>query len=257
MANNVNKLNKDRLLINLMLTNHITLSDAYHCAEQQMDRINNMMDIFEHDNDEDKQRLVLELLGLLAQDKRSEVISYYSKEYDFDVKPDSNAEDVKLLLSACIYNPSFFSFALSICEFVRSKLSAAKPIAEGVNVIPFRKPIFQDHLPVFNAASPEGFKIFIEKPMDIDNNISGTFYFMGNTYKQVILEFVFNEAQEKIPFELEFCFTAKDGGEEKRIIINLPKPGENSMIIGIRSDLEKNIDFAGGLNYTIYLMTKE
>ena len=109
------------ILYKSLLDNRITHADVDLCVMQRLDEIDSIMNIFDHKTTRDCQ-LVFELMGLLAQDQREEVMAFHDRQYNFSIRPDFSRDDVVLLLTSCLYNPAFFSFALSICECIKSRI---------------------------------------------------------------------------------------------------------------------------------------
>jgi len=262
MTNTETKQGMNEMLNELMLEKHITLSDVYHCAEQHMDEINGMMRIFEHESNKD-QRLVLELFGLLAQDQSETVIDFYSRAYNLPpIRLDSSKEDLELLLTAGLYNPSFFSFALSLFENIKSKLIQLEPGSdkEKPPIIPFptKKPdrvivaVAQEKAALKPAAASTKFVSFFDKLLDCEG-IRGRLFFLGNNQHDVRLEFIFDKPQKTIPCKLQVCITTQcDGKKHPPITI----PGEGGDVIDgeidtISSDQIKGINYSGGFDYSV------
>ena len=120
MLNYMTKQKADELLIDLIRENSISLNDISNCAKQHKKEINSMMKIFDHSEDRDNQ-LALGLLGLIAKERANTVIEYYCKEFKLPNRfKELSKEDITLLFTSCLYNPSFYLFALSTCEDVKS-----------------------------------------------------------------------------------------------------------------------------------------
>jgi len=268
MTGTVAKLDTDELLNELMLENHITLKDVYTCAERHKNEIMEMMDIFEHENDDDR-RLSLELLGLLAQDQGDKVMEFYHEEYGFaQSKPlcgNFPREDVELLLAACLYNPTLLSFALSVSEDIKSRLAvrldeepetveASANAASGYVIIwTFR---FPDRMKRSLGSTP-GFKEFFNKHIS-HNNIDGELKLMENSHNQVYLEFEFAKPQDTINFELEFCFTTTIDSKDHRILVNKRSGNEVMGFTSISSGTVDGVDCTDGIeNCTVnFLLAK-
>jgi len=123
MTEIADKRNIDGMLNDLMLENHITIKDVCNCAEEHKPKFKNMMNIFDLENERD-QRLSLMLLHLLSRERGEEVTAYYCREHQLSVNIGNRIEnfpwnDVNLLLTACLYNPAFFFFALDLCEKIQ------------------------------------------------------------------------------------------------------------------------------------------
>jgi len=268
------------LLYNLMLKNHITDNLLKNYAKLHMGEIMDMMDIFEHESERDR-RLALTLFSLLGQDQGKEVVGFYSREYNLSDNLDFDREDVLLLLTACKMNPAFFSYALSVCEDIKSELASAndKKFSEEENaqmeyqIVEMEPSIEEEKTQVKykiieltfffpieepNAAAPadDDYKEFFSKSITY-KDFNGTLHFMGDTDKRVYLEFVFDKYQKKIPFELELCFTTTRDHKEHVIVIPSYNPlrDEETNFTAIRSDEARDIDYSGGIepNYKISL----
>jgi len=241
MTNTIIKKEMDELLNELMLENHITLKDVYDCAEQHMNEIEAMMGIFDHKNDNDR-RLALELIGILSQAQRDKILDFYRNEFKLSGKPGYNKDDVKLLLTACLYNTVFFSFAISICSDIKSRL-------DSTNIIqfPVRGKLFLCSQVKRNAAAGEGFEEFYCEPQTC-NGISGNIHFMGNDQKQVYIDFIFDKPLESVPFDgIEYAFKTSHDHKEHFLVANRTFGTKNTGFMGIRSGIENNINYSDGI----------
>jgi len=242
MSNAVIKQEMDELLNELMLENHITLKDAYDCAEHHMNEIEGMMVIFDHKNDND-QRLALELIGILSQAQRDKIVDFYKNEFNLSCKPAFNKENVKLLLTACLYNTVFFSFALSICEDIKERIDSKKTVRLPVHRIKLSlsSPVLRD------AAAGEGFDEYFHEQQTY-NGFSGILYFMGNDQKQVYIEFKFDKPLDSVPFdEIEYSFKTSHDHKEHFIVANRLLGTIDTGFMGIRSGIENNINYSDGI----------
>lgn len=247
MSNTITKQYADELLCNLLLEHRIIHDDVNSCFKQHGDEIKGMMSIFEHKTNKDRQ-LSLTLFNLLTPEQGEEVITYYSKEYNLSVKPDVSRDDVKLLLTACLKNKAFFSYALRVCERIKSRLSE-NCLAEFHHYDPIR---------MRHAAAPadDNFNEFFHDDSIVHNNINGTLFFKGNRKNQVYLEFVFAKYQSTIPFKLELSFVTTN--DKKKHTIDIPADkyvisDEEEDCTAIRSETV-DIDYSGGIeSYTIRL----
>lgn len=116
--------NADDLLDYLLTQNHVSIRDVYYCAQQREDEIINIMNIFDLET-EREQRLALTILGLLAGEQwGGEVTDFYCRDYAItkNYKDNVTMEDVKLLLTACLYHPIFFSFTMRLCKDIKTDL---------------------------------------------------------------------------------------------------------------------------------------
>ena len=226
MADTIAAQNADKFLDELMLENHITVNDVYTCFERHKNEIWGMTNIFKH-KDADAQRLSLESLGLMGQDQGNKVMEFYCREYGWSQPKFTCGNfprgDVVLLLTACFYNPAFFSFALSVSEDIKSRLTVGVPkviIGSRNNKRTFIKK--SEHSVILETAdSPRWEKVFDEKAIYCDN-IGGNFEFMGRAGKEAQIRFIFDEPQATIPFELEICFTTICDQKEHRLLADIP-----------------------------------
>ena len=265
MTNAILTQEEGELLNDIMLENNIHLKDVYTCAEQHWDEIQGMMNIFYNKKEIRNQRLILTLLGLIAQEQSDKVIAFYSEVYDISIKPDFSKEDIKLILTACVYNHAFFLFALNLCERIESKLEDEAVIPNTIIVreengyiiieITFFRLI--EGYKASAAPADDDFKEFFSEPI-IYKDIKGTLHFKGDTEKRVYLEFVFDKYYKKIPFELKLCFTTTRDHKEHVIVIPADKPlsDKETNFTAIRSGKPtRDIDYSGGIepNYKISL----
>jgi hypothetical protein len=229
----------DNLLHDLLIETRITHIDIAMCAMQHMSRINHMIDIFDHKTDKDRQ-LVLELIGLIAQEQRDDAIKFYKKTYKFSENPASDRDDEVLLITACLHNPPFFSFAQSVCEDIKAEVRKS-----SANVIYhyFQK----SEIPESIAAAEPGFYTFHELKVNL-GDIHGTLHFKKDDLDNLQLELIFDESQEFIPSELQVHFTTKRDGEPHEIDISkLSIKDDEHRIISISSELISGIDHMGGI----------
>jgi hypothetical protein len=258
MTNTITKQDRDELLNALMLENHITFDDVYNCAEQNMSGIKEMMSIFDHKNDRDR-RLSMELIGLLSQSQGDRVITFYSGEYypSVNIKnlyKNFSKDDVKLLITACMYNPAFFSYALRLCERIKSTFD----VRQNTQIPPLYRKVKPE--PIYKLAATGTIDDFIEFFTEfIDyKSASGTLRFMGNDQQEVYIEYIFDRFQDEIPFKLEFYFKTAHDNKEHPIIIPAEEryqvENHDGKIVAIRSDIESDIDYSKGIaNWEINL----
>jgi len=130
MTDVILKQEADELLYDLLLEHRIIHDDVDSCFEQHSNEIKEMMSIFEHKTNKDSQ-LCLALLNLLVPEQGSEIMAYYSRKYNLSVKPVVSRDDVKLLLTACLKNRAFFSYALRVCKRIKIRCSTENIIRHG------------------------------------------------------------------------------------------------------------------------------
>jgi len=289
MINKLTKQDTDDLIINLMMKHHITLKDVDNCAKKHWSKIKEMMGIFDHKTYKDQQ-LTLNLLTLLTQEQSNKFVDFYSREYNLSLKTDLSIEDVKLLLTACLYNPTFFSYSLRLCERIKSRLDVKAdvlPCAEAAvrkknkskfeikTDIPNTKnedikaeyKIFKSHNQIDfvfpkpieekSVATPadDGYEEFFKKTITYKEH-SGTLVFWGDKYNRVYLEFCFDKCIKKVPFELELCFTTTHDQKQHTIRAYKPRKDMDGNITAISSEDEyRDIDYSGGIdaNYKVSL----
>jgi len=275
MINEITELDNNEKLSKLMLEHHVTLGDMYFCATLNMSKIKNMINIFKLESSRDQQ-LVLKLLSLLAKNQDKRIVNCYREEYGMPII-DINLpkEDIELLLTACLYNSSFFDYALDVCErreamlpvresiidiLVKLASKALNKVDEITNeIIEVISSPNRIYAPSLAAPQSEGFK---EYKIDFPD-ISDIIYLKWNKQKQVYLEIIFDEPKNSIsPFELTFCFTTTS--DKKSHTIKIPfdkkpiKDIETGLFTLIRSGKEEGIDCSEGLepNHEIKLKIK-
>jgi len=247
----------DDLLYDLLIENHITIKDVYNCMEQHEDEIMNMMKIFNLLDDRDR-LLSLTILYLLAREQGKEVTNLYCRDYaikNVNYRESCTKEDIKLLLTACLDNPIFFSFAMRLYKDIKAKLeweAEAKKEAEDeqdVEVEAEDEAVMERFAAVIiifyqgaRAAATEDLDTFLEEHMEF-NGVWGTLVLKKDNDNWVQYEFVFDEDnyQEKMPFVLEVQFTTKSGSKKPPIILNRCR--EENVITHIYSDLISGIDY--------------
>jgi hypothetical protein len=181
-----------------------------------------------------------------------------------------------MLLTALIYNRAFYAMTENYRGFISAGLPVGKvegEISETSDVeenaqMEYRMiretptlVVFYFILPVKErntaANDSEKFKEIFHNSIAY-NDIRGTLYFMGNKYKQVYLEFIFDKYKDKIPFGLELCFTTTQDHKEHTIVITAdkdPMGDRETDITVVRSDVINGINYSGGIdaNYKIGL----
>ena len=252
----------DDRIYDLLLENNITHLDVDLCAMRHMDKINDMMSIFDHKTPRDRQ-LVLGLLGLIAQEEhRDATINFYKETYGFTENPASDRDGIVLLLTACLYNPAFFSFAMSVCEDIEAEL-AAIPVTERRDIKTSSiKVIRSPHIINTNYKIPaealaadsteeKGFEDIYKYSINHEN-IRGTLFYMKDDLKNFQLRIHFTELQDPIPFVLEVHFTTINDGEKHTIpmLIDGGVKDTEERIIHIQSGVYDNINYTGGIEGT-------
>jgi len=261
------KQDANELLDEVLLENRVPLKDIYNCAKQNFDELEKMMDIFEHKNDRDW-HLCLGSVGLLARDQSDRVMSYYCRAFNLDQAKylcgNIPREDVVLLLTACVYNPVFFSFALDASEDIQNRLAVEDERRREFNIV--EMPGYSaDGRKAFvalqsrnrewrNAASKDGWKEYFSKDIFCDK-FSGKFEFFGNHHKQVYIKFwpAEDKVQENIPYEIEFCFTTTRDPNKMPHRILADMHGRERGRKYIYSLPVDGVDYEGGIeaNYTV------
>jgi len=269
----------EELLYNLLYKNHITNTDISCCVGVHKYEIEKMSSIFDCKNDREK-ILTSEITSLLAQEQGKEVIDDYSKEFNMNINIDFPREDVLLLLTACLYNPVFYSVARGICEDVKSRLEVKTEIpktklelvkrnmdnehyptkfvrnnTENATVAVTASEIVRNNpeRPAAAATASDKFKDFLQDDYVKYGNIGGKLYFKGNRQKQY-LEFVFDKYHKTIPFYLEIVFVTKNDKDKTPIIIPIENviSGEEGDRQAIRSETKNWLDYSGGIEkYTV------
>lgn len=259
MIDTAMKQDEYEMLDALMLENNISLRELYYFAEQHMDKINEITDIFGHKTDRAR-RFVLELLGLLGRDRGDEIMARYAREFDFPppeyLHGNFPREDVELLLAACLYNPSFLYFAQSIYGDVEEELEGE--VKDKQPPFKRRSPRILKTLKVkFGGlyADVKGLQPFHKESLDI-NGICGTLYFEKNEQHDAKFVFQFEKAQETVPFELEVYFITKHDHEPHPVSIPADEihtiKGKKGEIAAIQSDLKQGIDYSEGIEGDYY-----
>ena len=240
----------DDKIYEILSDNRITRIDVDLCRIQHNDEIEDIMNIFDYKNDRERV-LVLELMGLLAQEQRREVMDYFCNEYNLPINYNISREDCVLLLTACLLNPLFYSFAKSDYKSIKARLnqvnqneitsSDVKNELENeihneypwgkIIIINNKNNVIKNNLKAkislnddmyYKAASTEGWITFNEiKDINI-NNICGELQFQKHSDHGFRLKFQFTVPQKKLYFDkIEVSFTAKNNGKEKEESVNI------------------------------------
>jgi len=237
-----------------------TISQFKNCHKEEIDNINDIF--YQKDSNEKK----LAMLYLLSSDKKDETVSIFSEKTNLK-HPETSFEKYKvLLITAMIYNPSFYTMALNYKGFVNAGLSigeAEKNIQKQtrhenkINKNTINKPRFvyrpskKNALIQYKSADGTGYtpeQFNVHNIEEIQENYSGKVTFLGNRKSQTLeIRFQFFDKEtgkpvETLPYKnIEIKLLLGTEKAEKNIILN--------QIINsstIRSEAEE-INFTDGL----------
>jgi hypothetical protein len=252
----------------------VSIKSIYDFKEKNKNEIDNIDDIFDSDDPSSvKKRLVL--LSLISRDRATENLTYYCDAKD--ISQESLGDDIKtfkiLILAALLYNNVFFVSSLNWRGLIQREISRIKEKNKDYNVstsyknagtiiilleeykrkqgcVVYYNPL--NKAIMFATGDSQGFESLQKMSLKHDG-ISGILDFSGDDQYGIMLEFIFDEPQEHLPFNLEFCFsvistkTKHDKYEKEIIKINKPLKNEKGEIISIKSEKKEGIDYFRGI----------
>ena len=237
----------------LLLRHNVTLHAVYNCAVAQLDDLHNMEHIFDLKTGEDA-KLLATIPAVFFSDTEAEpIIAYFRKEekdnkYLAKINPDLEAYKV-LLLSAFVYNPSFFSMAWNWCVYVQEKARKLQTKPEliwkksktksGFEFKPSRPLIIERMAAATAGNHPFGKAIPIEGVGDLHQyaeEVEGRYHF------QFVLSITNEQLSRPFVLEVEFA-TVKDGKIYHITIEDDPDEPEQTL----RSEPVEDIDLSGGI----------
>jgi hypothetical protein len=216
----------DEFIDQLLLKYRVSLRRVYKFADEHMKELEQAENIFELKDDNDK-KLCLVLFRLMAG-KNSLAISkffcdrYHINDYSID---DLFFEEHKLfLISAFIYNPSFFAASWNLCGIIISHLAyeaeakkeTQKPQNGTVVII-----VFQRFIPAEHRASSaaETLKEIWSEDIDQDG-IQGKLLIEANA-GIVKFSFIFKEYRSEPPYNLRVHYKTQSDNVEHTAELNV------------------------------------
>jgi hypothetical protein len=239
----------DRFLNNLLVQNGISPRALLSCVSQNSDVLDSISDIFDIRNSMDA-KLMLTLPYLFDADTAEDVISYFRKEQAGNSFVETAEPDVEgsklLLLSAFVYNPSFFAMAWNWCSYVQYK---AQHFHKPNTIATKRRSAFTHKFTparriVYMAAAEVGFREFGEKTeipdigtlTQLGDEAGGTYY----------IQFKLSITSDSLPrpfiMTVEFT-TLKDGQSHNIQIIDNPEKPDASIVRSVPVES----DYTGGI----------
>ena len=222
--------NEQTSLDTLLLRHHVTLTAVYDCAVAQLDNLNNMEHIFDLENEKDAKLLVTIPVLLFTNKEAKSIIDYFKNEERENkllqsAKPDLEKYKV-LLLSAFVYNPSFFSMAWNWCAYIQEKVrkQQGKPnlrivksqtektraVTGGTNTVDFPVSLRMDRRAAASAGNNSFGKITHLK------DIGELKQLVKEEDEHCYFQFSLKITNERLlrPFTLEIDFTTLEDGKE-------------------------------------------
>jgi len=240
----------DIFLNQIMEANNVSFKSINECMETNEDEIDAMDTLFDSYEDISiRKRLVL--LHIISQDRSKENMEYYRNnvEYSNEASMDSDLEKYKtLLIASLIFNIDFFIMACNWCGFIQAEVKKRNTNEEPSNcqqvlalvffkneqnyeqITGFKpKKVMPKYIlwvipfPISAGPSAAGSEATIFKEISITyEGIKGKLRFIKEPHKETFYEFIFDEYQDIVPFELELRFTTICGKKKKKHKINIP-----------------------------------
>ena len=252
----------------IMKENKVSLKSVYECLKGNTNDIYEMGSIFNsHDEVSVKKRMVL--LHLVSRNQAEENLKFYRDEINYkqELIESDIAKYKTILIAALLEDTIFFAKACNWCGIIRQEIENASRI-KPFKLIDRREAgyvtlVFPQAVHKYAASGTgENFSEFFKNTFAYEG-IGGTLRFMGNGQSQVYLEFIFDEFQNIIPFEIELCFITRQNNREHKIPVpadeeHRTKDREMGITI-IRSDIISDVDYSGGIeaNYNVNLKLKK
>ena len=249
--------NTPAAFINMLLKKHgVPLETVVACTKEHLGKLEQMKDIYALKNSNDAELLLtLPQLLIVSEETASQIIECFKNEEPenpFLAAAQPNLEKYKvLLLSAFVYNPSFFSMAWNWCAYVQDKVrkGQAKPKLELVK-------------PETNTINPDGRMIW-ELNRRIDRKVAASagnrqfgeathlegigdlYQFAEEAGESLYFQFGLSITNEQLsrPFVLEIEFTTVKDGKPHQISIEDTDEREQS----IRSMPVDDVDASLGI----------
>ena len=244
----------------LLVQNNVSLKKIYDCSVKQKETISQIKKIFDSKTYNDY-LLTMTVLRVIEGNKAENIIGYFKKDCGIDYNPDDKYfDDNKILvLTAFIFNPSFFSMAVNMHglimhELQRQNSSAAllseklNDLKEKVSDLVSKEKYVNLNIPAFqlnyiSASTSNHGLIEIMRKDNIDlGGIKGTLIINGSEKNKIIqFKFEFPRPNRTFPFNLEISYTTKADNKKHKII--LEKINEYTLV----SPEKNNINFTGSL----------
>ena len=252
---------RNQFLNSIMKENNVSLKSVYKCMEENRGDIENMDHIFDY-TDEISLIKRLVLLSIISRNQAQENLGYYTEisNSGIELVGSDVAKYKVLIITALMFNSVFYVSACNWCGLIRREV-----IRKNENHESDKKPQFKivkkeaGLLSLFSIQSAAGyaaagtgeeFAEFLRNSL-IHEGINGTLRFMGNARQEVYIEFIFDEFQNIIPFEMEVHFKTKF--DHKDCVITIPKDEKHRKkdrdkgITVIRSDIISGINYSEGI----------
>jgi len=252
MSNNYDQTSLDTLL----LRHKVTITAVYNCAAINFSCLCDMEKIFDLKTAEDIKLLVTIPELFFTKTEAQSIIAYFleeEKSSEFLAAAEPDLEKYKiLLLSAFVYNPSFFSMAWNWCVFIQGKIRKGQP-----------KPKLELVKNEKNSRRPDGSTIW-ELDRRIDRKVAASagnrqfgeavplegigelYQFVEEVEGRYYFQFALAVTSEQLsrPFVLEVEFTTmKDGKNHKIKIEDNPDEPEQT----IWSSRVEDVDVSRGI----------
>jgi len=260
----------------VMEENNITLKSVYEYLDKNLDEIDNMDKVFNNDELSITKQLVL--LSLISRNRATQNLGYYLKYYNekhgtditfFD--SDIDQQDEISIATGLMFNDPFYVSACDWCGLIqREAAKVAGRIIHNPQPIP-HEPIYKIISVAFFAEvnnsyvyknilkesiyQPGGNKkgFFVYGSISLDHNgVGGKLNIYGNHQNQIDLKFIFNEAQQVIPFNIKFCFSTKKDGKNYEAILPNDKDSyevdDENKVIAICSLRINDVNYLDGID---------
>jgi len=242
--------------INTLLEAHeVSLEMIVACAKEHSDELDQMKDIYDlRSNGDVELLLTLPLVLISSEEAAVQVIDYFkSEEFEnplFQTAAPNLARHKVLLLSAFVYNPSFFSMAWNWCAYIQDKVRREQS-KQGLSLVksggekrefPFKKrerKVIERKVAASSGNLDFGDSTAIEgigELRQLAEEIEGQLYF----------QFSLSVTNEQLlrPFVLEIEFSTLKDGKVHTVEIR-DNPDEPEQVI--RSEPRDDIDVSLGI----------
>jgi hypothetical protein len=243
----------------LLLKYHISLRAVSDFTEGHREDLQQAGNIFDLKEGRDK-KLCLAVFRLLSEKHAEDISESFCSRYNID---DTSVDDLffeqnKLfLLSAFIYNPSFFAMSWNLCGIIQSQLAfQAKPqgatdkpqIAAG-KVIRFPRTV----VPLAASGAEEELQEIWTESIKQENVFGKLRIFANNKdgAGKVLFRFRFHEYRSEPPFYLLVHYISNGDNSEHTAELNIIAVNNNRKAeLVIASEPEKGVRYGDGLTIT-------
>jgi len=239
---------KTEYINNLLNKNKVSLKMVYDCKVKENENLKNIERIFEEDSKGKEFLLCQAVLRILCNDNTDKFIEYLKNDTGMnDELNDIFFEKHKtLILTAFIYNRTFFAMAVNLhgliaCKLKNQKISIIRnKTRSGISAFPIRA-FRLKHLAA-GSRGPELISILTAKTLNLEG-IKGELSVYGNNQNMVVqFRFEFKEFHNPFPFFLCIEYVTNADKKKRKIDLNIK---HNEYVIV--SKMNYNIDFSKGI----------